>query len=106
MAPAAPPAPARTVQDRVAWLLRTNRLYARDERWSRIGSFAAAFHGGHRALDLIAIEWLEKAFEERSPWLTTIAHPEWDVLRTDRRFRALAERMHLTVTPATGTASR
>jgi hypothetical protein len=31
---------------RVAWLLRVNRLYARDERWARLGTFAAAFRGG------------------------------------------------------------
>src|SRR5262245_2424868 len=43
---AAAPSSARAVQDRVAWLLRSNRLYAREPRWWRIGAFAAAFHGG------------------------------------------------------------
>src|SRR5262245_31051171 len=37
---------AAEVSARVAWLLRVNRLYARDERWVRLGTFAAAFRGG------------------------------------------------------------
>lgn len=37
---------AADVPARVAWLLRVNRLYARDEGWGRLGTFAAAFRGG------------------------------------------------------------
>ncbi|MGE5830164.1 MAG: hypothetical protein ACM30G_17650 [Micromonosporaceae bacterium] len=37
---------AADVAARVAWLLRVNRLYAGDERWVRLGAFAAAFRGG------------------------------------------------------------
>ncbi len=33
-------------QDRVAWLLRVNRLYGPAEQWQRGASFAAAFQGG------------------------------------------------------------
>lgn len=34
------------VQARVGWLLRINRLYGAEDRWSTIGAFADAFRGG------------------------------------------------------------
>jgi hypothetical protein len=34
------------VKERIAWLLRVNRLFGREERWARASLFAAAFHGG------------------------------------------------------------
>jgi serine/threonine protein kinase/TolB-like protein/Tfp pilus assembly protein PilF len=44
-----------------------------------------------------AIEWLEKAYEERSPYLLymSFAHPVWDPLRSDPRFQELVRRMGL-----------
>jgi hypothetical protein len=34
------------VRERIAWLLRVNRLFGEDERWARASLFTAAFHGG------------------------------------------------------------
>lgn len=43
-----------------------------------------------------AIEWLEKAYKERSPVLFTIkVDPNWDPLRSDTRFQNLLRRMDL-----------
>jgi TolB-like protein/Tfp pilus assembly protein PilF len=43
-----------------------------------------------------AFEWLEKAFAERSPWLTYIrADPDFAPLRSDPRFAALERRIGL-----------
>lgn len=43
-----------------------------------------------------AFEWLEKAYEDRSGWLTWIAiEPKLDPLRSDPRFAGLLRRMNL-----------
>jgi tetratricopeptide (TPR) repeat protein len=43
-----------------------------------------------------AIEWLEKAYEERDSWLFSLKeHPEWDSLRSDPRFKDLLRRLRL-----------
>jgi len=45
-----------------------------------------------------AIAWLEKVYEERSPYLFYLAlnvHPVWDPLRSDPRFQDLVRRMGL-----------
>src|SRR5579862_4217501 len=34
------------VRERIAWMLRVNRFFGPDERWSRASAFAAAFRGG------------------------------------------------------------
>jgi hypothetical protein len=34
------------LRSRIGWLLRVNRLYAADERWTRAATFTAAFAGG------------------------------------------------------------
>ena len=45
-----------------------------------------------------AFRWLDKAFEERSGWLTWIAvEPKLDPLRSDPRFADLLRRMRLTL---------
>lgn len=41
-----------------------------------------------------ALEWLEKAYEERSSQMVFLqAHPWWDSLRSDPRFQDLLRRM-------------
>jgi serine/threonine-protein kinase len=43
-----------------------------------------------------AFEWLDRAFEERSPWLNQLhGDPVWDPIRDDPRFGTLAERVGL-----------
>jgi eukaryotic-like serine/threonine-protein kinase len=42
-----------------------------------------------------ALEWLEKAYEERDPWLYVKAEPQLDNLRSDPRFQDLLRRMNL-----------
>jgi eukaryotic-like serine/threonine-protein kinase len=42
-----------------------------------------------------ALEWLEKAYEQRDPWLYVKADPRFDYLRSDSRFRDLVRRMGL-----------
>jgi len=43
-----------------------------------------------------ALEWLEKAFAERTPGLTGLkTRPHWDPLRSDPRFQDLLRRMNL-----------
>ena len=42
-----------------------------------------------------AIEWLEKAYEERDPWLYVKAEPKLDSLRSDPRFKDLLRRLGL-----------
>jgi len=40
-----------------------------------------------------ALKWLEKAYEERDPWLPMdLANPDWDELRSDSRFQDLLRR--------------
>ncbi|MEE4544448.1 hypothetical protein V2S66_21020 [Streptomyces sp. V4-01] len=39
-------APAAVLRGRIGWLLRVNRLYAADDRWTRAATFTAAFAGG------------------------------------------------------------
>ena len=41
------------------------------------------------------LEWLEKAYEVRDPWLYVKADPRLDNLRTDARFQSLIRRMGL-----------
>lgn len=51
-----------------------------------------------------AFFWLEKAFEERSPYVTNLGVlPEVDSLRDDPRFKALLERMSLPAAPSRNT---
>jgi eukaryotic-like serine/threonine-protein kinase len=42
-----------------------------------------------------AIEWLEKAYEARDPWLYLKAEPKLDSLRSDPRFKDLVRRLGL-----------
>jgi TolB-like protein/Tfp pilus assembly protein PilF len=42
-----------------------------------------------------AIEWLERAYEERDPWLYVKAEPKLDSLRSDPRFKDLLRRLGL-----------
>jgi len=42
-----------------------------------------------------AIEWLEKAYEARDPWLYVKAEPKLDSLRSDPRFKGLLRRLGL-----------
>ncbi|MFX0200829.1 MAG: tetratricopeptide repeat protein [Candidatus Hodarchaeota archaeon] len=39
-----------------------------------------------------AIEWLEKAYEERSITLFHLKHPIYDILRSDPRFNTLLKK--------------
>ncbi|PSK67196.1 hypothetical protein B0E53_00830 [Micromonospora sp. MH33] len=62
-----------TQQDRVAWLLRVNRLYGRNEQWLRGDAFAGAFQGGC---------WPEKTSPCRiSRWETAIVRVPYLAVR-------------------------
>jgi len=53
----------------------------------------ALIHVGLAEKDL-AFQWLERAFEERSPWLIHLrVDPRFDPLRTDQRFTSLLDRI-------------
>jgi len=41
------------------------------------------------------LEWLEKAYEARDPWLYIKADPRFDYLRSDARFNDLVKHMGL-----------
>jgi hypothetical protein len=42
------------------------------------------------------LEWLEKAYDDRSTWLTWIkVDPRFDIVRDDPRYRDLLRRMNL-----------
>jgi len=48
-----------------------------------------------------ALDWLEKAFDEKSTSLHEIAYePSWDLIRSDPRFQNLLRRMNLPVNSA------
>ncbi len=76
--------------DAMKVLRELNRLSA--ERY--ISSyFTAAIYAGLRETD-IAIEWLEKAYQEHSYWLISIkVNPWFDRLRSDPRFKDLEQRI-------------
>lgn len=43
-----------------------------------------------------ALQWLEKAYEERDPWLHALGvEPDWESLHPDARFQALLQRLGL-----------
>jgi hypothetical protein len=42
-----------------------------------------------------AIDWLEKAYEDRDPNLPYLGKPVWDTARDDPRFQDLLRRMNL-----------
>ncbi|MEV0732610.1 hypothetical protein [Polymorphospora sp. NPDC050346] len=71
LAPPEPPSHRRggqpSLADRVAWLLRSNRLLDPHQRWTRAKTFAAAFHGG---------SWSSHTTESRiSRWETAAVRP-------------------------------
>jgi hypothetical protein len=45
----------------------------------------------------LAIDWLEKAYEEHNPNLPYISGPKWDPLRSYPRFQKLLRKMNLPV---------
>jgi hypothetical protein len=60
-------------EDRVAWLIRVNRLYGRDDRLTRANDFAAAFRGG---------SWPEPVSASQiSRWETAATRAGFRVLR-------------------------
>ncbi len=64
----------------------------------RAGSIAA-FYALRGEQDL-ALEWLERAYQERDAWLFQLNDPLWDPLRGDPRFADLIRRLDLpAVTP-------
>ena len=40
-----------------------------------------------------AFEWMERAYLERSDWLTGLLHPAWDRIRSDPRFADMMRRV-------------
>jgi DNA-binding winged helix-turn-helix (wHTH) protein/TolB-like protein/tetratricopeptide (TPR) repeat protein len=56
--------------------------------------FLAMNHAENGEAD-VAMQWLERAFDERSGWLVELApDPVWDRIRTDPRFMALSTRVY------------
>jgi hypothetical protein len=51
--------------------------------------------GGCNEIDE-AFEWLEKAYQERSPLLTHLTYAPFDSVRSDPRFEDILRRMNLT----------
>ncbi len=69
-------------EDRVAWLLRVNRLYGDDERLAGVAGFAAAFRGGCRSAPVSA--------SQISRWETAAARAGFGVLRRYEELLGLA----------------
>jgi tetratricopeptide (TPR) repeat protein len=64
----------------------------------------AAIHAGLGERQA-ALEWLEKACEERGTWMIFLkVHPYWDFLRAEPRFTALLDQLKLD-SPPLGAAS-
>ncbi len=61
------PLSRKTIDGRIAWLLRTNRTLGPGEQWLRAKHFATAFHGG---------SWTDTVSESRiSRWETGVSRP-------------------------------
>ena len=85
--------------------------------WRRAAEIEAARHGGDPgvAFDIAqnylmagdggrALDWLEKACDDREPAMPYInCFPLFDPIRSDPRFQALLRKMNLPVTPPDGT---
>jgi serine/threonine protein kinase len=90
-----------------------DRAYAKGgyaKAWGAVADEQTALHDkGENALDIAdsyvlggdkskALDWLEKAYEERNPSLPYIScMPRWDALRSEPRFQALLRRMGIPV---------
>ena len=58
-------------------------------------SWVALVHLGLNETD-DAFDWLQRAVEERDPWITLIGvYPIWDPLREDRRYGDLVKQLNL-----------
>jgi tetratricopeptide (TPR) repeat protein len=71
------------------------------ERYGKPGNNVPALNISNTYLDAgeydLAIDWLEKAYEEHDPNLPYIGSPEYDPLRSDPRFQELLRKMNLPV---------
>jgi len=71
------------------------------ERYGKPGNSVPALNISNTYLDAgeydLAIDWLEKAYEEHDPSLPYLGLPEYDPLRSDPRFQDLLRKMSLPV---------
>ena len=78
------------------FLLEHARLLQEVSKQRYVSPIFIAMDYAHLGDKELAIAWLEKAYEERSSWMTEIAvDPAWDELRPDPRFQDLIRRVGL-----------
>jgi TolB-like protein/Tfp pilus assembly protein PilF len=70
-------------------------LAARYEQFGRVGALDIAIKYISAGEKVRAIDWLEKAYEDRDPNLPYLGKPVWDSMHDDPRFQDLVRRMNL-----------
>jgi tetratricopeptide (TPR) repeat protein len=76
-------------------------LRAQIDHWGDTGAYFIARSYGHRGDRDLALEWLERAYEQRDPALIEMfGNPNFDVLADDPRFKAFLRKMKLPEWPS------
>jgi hypothetical protein len=75
------------------WLAHVELLKARSKR-TYVSPIFIAFDYAELRDNEKALDWLEKAYVDRSGWLLELnVDPSWDNIRTDQRFKSLVNRV-------------
>jgi adenylate cyclase len=76
-------------------------LRAQIEHWGDTGAYFIARSYGHRGDRDLALQWLERAYEQRDPALIEmLGNPNFDSLADDPRFKAFLRKMKLPEWPS------
>ena len=71
-------------------------LREQSHHWGDTGAYFIARSYGHRGDHDLALEWLERAYEQRDPALIEMfGNPNFDSLADDPRFKAFLRNMKL-----------